>query len=530
MGLRTGTYTIASWAGLSAALCNANTDEALATFARVPNDRSDRQIGDEWLVMEASNGQYRIQNKTYGTYATYKYPGRVDDHVQGVPRDMAINYGGLWKITEESGGYVISTPEGNNLCWTVNYQMPGTPIVLGGVAYDQKSRWTFDHSMIRPTFFFDFGFLPQVSSKKMEVLIIHESQNNLGLSIIDTINEVCRPLQSLLSDNLRVMVGECNYRRASESTRYRFSELTSFDSLLHPQGPLPRWKESENSLVTATLQAALRVSWSYEANKVLILNVKSLTIKHDDPLLDLMDSLSELGFLVFMPGNRTTESTPVFLKLAQQASRSLLLCTPQVVQQFIMSPLKDSNGRSLVQENSFDIKIWDSTVESFDQSNEDITPRRRANSTGMTRNDEEDNYRIPAISGTIAIRSLNGFYVKLTQRRGARGDLECRSRTLNEHAHFVVINQSNGKVCLRGYNGYLMTCFMSGDIKCWGPGGGVDLGIIDLGHGLVNFSVSGYAGQKSRTGYLSTRPGRDDSTLSLQYVEDETCRFRIVHL
>lgn len=75
-----------------------------------------------------------------------------------------------------------------------------------------------------------------------------------------------------------------------------------------------------------------------------------------------------------------------------------------------------------------------------------------------------------------------------------------------------------------------MTCFMSGDIKCWGPGGGVDLGIIDLGHGLVNFSVSGYAGQKSRTGYLSTRPGRDDSTLSLQYVEDETCRFRIVHL
>lgn len=67
-------------------------------------------------------------------------------------------------------------------------------------------------------------------------------------------------------------------------------------------------------------------------------------------------------------------------------------------------------------------------------------------------------------------------------------------------------------------------------MKCHGPGGGVELGVVHLGDGLINLSISGYQGQPG-VGYLSINPSQAMSPgLTLQYIEDETCRFKVENI
>ncbi len=70
------------------------------------------------------------------------------------------------------------------------------------------------------------------------------------------------------------------------------------------------------------------------------------------------------------------------------------------------------------------------------------------------------------------------------------------------------------------------------DVKCEGPGGGLDLGVAYCDNGRVSFTISGYQGQNGQTFFLSSIPGNASyhGSLLVKRVEDETCHFEIENL
>lgn len=83
-----------------------------------------------------------------------------------------------------------------------------------------------------------------------------------------------------------------------------------------------------------------------------------------------------------------------------------------------------------------------------------------------------------------------------------------------------------------GSNGKIVNMYYINDVKCEGPGGGLQMGIVYLADGQVNFTITGYQGQDGRTKYLSSQAGSEayNGSLAVKDFEDFTCRFTIQNL
>ena len=136
------------------------------------------------------------------------------------------------------------------------------------------------------------------------------------------------------------------------------------------------------------------------------------------------------------------------------------------------------------------------------------------------------------VSGTIAIRSVDGRYLKVLWNDG----LAFGSQKLDDKAKFEVKQFPGGKIGLVGersdnfQNLFADICstwfspfflpspgpnekhvnmYYVNDVMCKGPSGGVSLGIVHLEDGLVNFTISGYSGMNGCTKFLSCFAGSE---------------------
>ncbi|KAJ7184290.1 hypothetical protein C8R46DRAFT_1063586 [Mycena filopes] len=131
-------------------------------------------------------------------------------------------------------------------------------------------------------------------------------------------------------------------------------------------------------------------------------------------------------------------------------------------------------------------------------------------------------------TGTIAIRGVDGKYLKVTPTNG----LEFGNQQLDDNAKFQVKQGSNSKIQLVGKNGKYVNMYYINDVKCEGDSGGLSLGIVYLTGGMCNLTITGYQGQDGRTAFLSSEAGSPDykGSLAVKDIEDRTCRFTVQNL
>ncbi|KAJ6488560.1 hypothetical protein C8R47DRAFT_1125965 [Mycena vitilis] len=132
------------------------------------------------------------------------------------------------------------------------------------------------------------------------------------------------------------------------------------------------------------------------------------------------------------------------------------------------------------------------------------------------------------MTGNIAIKSLDGRYLKVTSSNGlAFGD-----QKLDDRAKFSVKPGSNNKIQLVGCNGKYVNMYYINDVKCEGDNGGLAMGIVNLPDGMINLTIQGYQGQDGRTAYLSNEAGNVsyNGSLAVRDTENENCRFKIENL
>ncbi|KDQ50134.1 hypothetical protein JAAARDRAFT_89100, partial [Jaapia argillacea MUCL 33604] len=132
------------------------------------------------------------------------------------------------------------------------------------------------------------------------------------------------------------------------------------------------------------------------------------------------------------------------------------------------------------------------------------------------------------VSGTIAIKGVDGKYMKVT----STGGLEFGDQKLTDNAKFKVEKYDHGQVGFVGSNGKHVNMYYHNDVKCEGPGGGLGVGILYLPGGKVIFTISGYGGQDGRTGFLSSQAGSPayNGSLAVKDYPDFTCEFTIQNL
>ncbi|ETW80250.1 hypothetical protein HETIRDRAFT_418288 [Heterobasidion irregulare TC 32-1] len=128
------------------------------------------------------------------------------------------------------------------------------------------------------------------------------------------------------------------------------------------------------------------------------------------------------------------------------------------------------------------------------------------------------------VSAIIAIKGIDGKYMKVTSTNG----LEFSSTVLDKNGKFTV-QPKGGKIALIGSNGKHVNMYYVDDVKCEGPGGGLDVGIAHRRNGKVCFTISGYQGQDGQVWFLSSQAGHPsyNGSLAVKRVEDESCRFLI---
>ncbi|KAI6103605.1 hypothetical protein F5141DRAFT_967977, partial [Pisolithus sp. B1] len=92
------------------------------------------------------------------------------------------------------------------------------------------------------------------------------------------------------------------------------------------------------------------------------------------------------------------------------------------------------------------------------------------------------------VSGTITLKLQDGRYMKVFNNDGLR----FHGQTLDDKAKFTDnCDKSKG---WHGPNGNIMNTYYINDVKCAGPGGGVDLGVMHLGGNWIKLTISGYQG------------------------------------
>lgn len=150
----------------------------------------------------------------------------------------------------------------------------------------------------------------------------------------------------------------------------------------------------------------------------------------------------------------------------------------------------------------------------------------------------------PSLQGTIAIKGVDGKYLKVTSTNA----LEFGTQEFDDNAKFIVQKEGDkiglkGAICpsctgsryrmmtdhMTGNNSKFVNMYYVDDVKCEGPTGGVHFGIVYLADGQVNLTVTGYSGQNGRTKYLSSQAGSKayKGSLHVHEFEDFTCRFTI---
>ncbi|KAI6028898.1 hypothetical protein F5J12DRAFT_808636 [Pisolithus orientalis] len=132
------------------------------------------------------------------------------------------------------------------------------------------------------------------------------------------------------------------------------------------------------------------------------------------------------------------------------------------------------------------------------------------------------------VSGTIALKSQDGRYMKVFNEDGLR----FHDDTLDDDAKFTVTKLKNGNISLKGPNGKIVNMYYVSDVKCAGPHGGVEFGVIQSGGNWIKLTISGYQGMGSRCKFLSSIPGHKayHGSLAVKENEDYSCYFSVEKL
>lgn len=127
------------------------------------------------------------------------------------------------------------------------------------------------------------------------------------------------------------------------------------------------------------------------------------------------------------------------------------------------------------------------------------------------------------VSGTIALKSQDGRYMKVFNGDGLR----FHDRVLDDNAIFTVINVKDDTINLKGPNGKIVNMYYISDVKCAGPRGGVELGVVQSGGNSIKLTISGYQGMGPRPRFLSSTPGHEsyNGSLAVKENEDHSCYF-----
>ncbi|KAI3605685.1 hypothetical protein WG66_012036 [Moniliophthora roreri] len=91
----------------------------------------------------------------------------------------------------------------------------------------------------------------------------------------------------------------------------------------------------------------------------------------------------------------------------------------------------------------------------------------------------------------------------------------------DDNAIFVIVPCSSGKIALVSHNEKYMNMYYLNNIKCEGPGRGLNISVTFLDDYFVQFSISGFKGQDGKTYYVSCEPGNASYHRSLAVKKEQ---------